>query len=182
MDTSYLAQQVNTIIGQLHGLFDEIGVPNHERDTRESEVSQSPSPRSKNDADTTVCLAQLFSALSEALHNQVRIVTAEKKEMVDEAQKMITTIRQMEASLDDNRPRREYQSEEDELKVTFPLTRCLQVLKEKHIQIGRLHRERYEQVKSMPQHHASYTASANTPSQSLSKRWSPTPPILNRHS
>jgi len=38
MDTSYLAQQVNTIIGQLHGLFDEIGVPNHDRETRESEV------------------------------------------------------------------------------------------------------------------------------------------------
>lgn len=38
MDTSYLAQQVNTIIGQLHGLFDEIGVPNHDRDAREEEV------------------------------------------------------------------------------------------------------------------------------------------------
>lgn len=69
--------------------------------------------------------------------------------MMDEAQKMITTIRQMEASLDDNKPRRERQSDEDQLKVTYPLTRCLQVLKEKHIQISRLHRERYEQVKSM---------------------------------
>ena len=38
MDTSYLAQQVNTIIGQLHGLFDEIGVPNHDREIREAEV------------------------------------------------------------------------------------------------------------------------------------------------
>lgn len=68
---------------------------------------------------------------------------------MDEVQKMITTIRQMEASLDDNKPRRERQSDEDQLKVTYPLTRCLQVLKEKHIQISRLHRERYEQVKSM---------------------------------
>lgn len=40
MDTSYLAQQVNTIIGQLHGLFDEIGVSNHDREAREAEVSQ----------------------------------------------------------------------------------------------------------------------------------------------
>lgn len=39
MDTSYLATQVSTIIGQLHGLFDEIGVPAHERESRESEVS-----------------------------------------------------------------------------------------------------------------------------------------------
>jgi protein regulator of cytokinesis 1 len=91
----------------------------------------------------------LFSALSEALNHQVRSVTAEKKEMIDEAQTMITTIRQMEASLDDAKPRRERLSDEDQLKVTFPLTRCLQVLREKHIQVSRMHRERFEQVKSM---------------------------------
>lgn len=39
MDTSYLSQQVNTIVSQLHGLFDEIGVSNHDREARESEVS-----------------------------------------------------------------------------------------------------------------------------------------------
>lgn len=39
MDTGYLSQQVTTIINQLHGYFDEIGVPSHERDSRESEVS-----------------------------------------------------------------------------------------------------------------------------------------------
>lgn len=38
MDTSYLTTQVSTIIGQLHGLFDEIGVPNRERESREAEV------------------------------------------------------------------------------------------------------------------------------------------------
>ena len=40
MDTSYLTTQVSTIIGQLHGLFDEIGVPAHERESRESEVGE----------------------------------------------------------------------------------------------------------------------------------------------
>jgi hypothetical protein len=39
MDTSYLSQQVTTIIERLHSFFDEIGVPTHERDSRESEVS-----------------------------------------------------------------------------------------------------------------------------------------------
>lgn len=39
MDTSYLSQQVTTIIGQLHNLFDEIGIPHNERDARESDVS-----------------------------------------------------------------------------------------------------------------------------------------------
>ena len=42
MDTSYLTTQVTTIIGQLHGLFDDIGVPNHERECRETEVSFNP--------------------------------------------------------------------------------------------------------------------------------------------
>ncbi|KAK3357094.1 microtubule associated protein-domain-containing protein [Lasiosphaeria hispida] len=136
MDTSYLAQQVNTIIGQLHGLFDEIGVPNHDREARESE---------------------LFAALSDALHNQVRIVTAEKKEMIEEAQKIVTTIRQMEASLDDSKPRRDYKAEDDDLKITYPLTRCLQILKEKHLQINRLHKERFEQVKKLVQALESYS-------------------------
>ncbi|KAL2169758.1 hypothetical protein VTG60DRAFT_5654 [Thermothelomyces hinnuleus] len=133
MDTSFLAQQVNTIIGQLHGLFDEIGVPHHDRDAREEEV---------------------FAALSDALNNQVRLVTAEKQEMIDEAQRMITQIRQMEASLDDSKPRRD---SDGNLKITYPLTRCLQVLKEKHTQVSRLHRERYEQVKKLAQALESYS-------------------------
>ncbi|KAK0673858.1 microtubule associated protein-domain-containing protein [Cercophora samala] len=134
MDTSYLAQQVNTIIGQLHGLFDEIGVSSHERESRE---------------------AELFSALSEALNNQVRLVTSEKKGMIEQAQKMITTIRQMEASLDDNTSRR---YEDEDMKITYPLTRCLKVLKEKQNQVSRLHRERFEQVKTLVQALESYSS------------------------
>ncbi|GJN68205.1 microtubule associated protein [Purpureocillium lilacinum] len=136
-NSSYLSQQVNSSINQLHGLFDEIGVPNHERESREQE---------------------LFEALSEALNNQVRLVTAEKKEMVDEAKKIITTMRQMEASLDDSKPSRRSFDEDDELKITYPLTRCLQVLKEKHIQISRLHKERFEQVKKLVDALESYSS------------------------
>lgn len=75
-------------------------------------------------------------------------MTAEKKDLIDEAQKLVTAIRQMEASLDDSRSGRDYRTEDDDLQITYPLTRCLQLLKEKHIQISRLHRERFEQVKS----------------------------------
>ncbi|KAL2753294.1 hypothetical protein ACRALDRAFT_1083045 [Sodiomyces alcalophilus JCM 7366] len=135
MDAGYLSQQVNSIIGQLHGLFDDIGVPNHDRDARESE---------------------LFDALSKALNDQVRLVTAEKEEMMAEAQKLITTIRQMEVSLDDSRTRRT--SEDDDLQITYPLTRCLQLLKERHIQIGRLHKERFEQVKKLVEALESYSS------------------------
>ena len=39
VDTSYLSQQVNSIINQLHGLFDDIGVSDNDRENRESEVS-----------------------------------------------------------------------------------------------------------------------------------------------
>lgn len=68
--------------------------------------------------------------------------------MVEEGQRIITTIRQMEASLDDAKGRQEQDAEDSDLKITYPLTRCLQVLKEKHQQISRLHKERFEQVKS----------------------------------
>lgn len=68
--------------------------------------------------------------------------------MIEEAKKIITTIRQMEASLDDSKPRRGEYQEEDEFKITYPLNRCVQGLREKHIQISRLHKERFEQVKS----------------------------------
>ena len=65
--------------------------------------------------------------------------------MVEEAQKIVTTIRQMETAIDDTQRRR---SDDEELQITYPLTRCLQYLKEKLGQISRLHKERFEQVKS----------------------------------
>ena len=58
----------------------------------------------------------------------------------------------MEAALEDNKPSEDYPSEDSELKVYAPLTRCVKGLKEKYIAIARIHRERFEQVKSMPQH------------------------------
>lgn len=75
----------------------------------------------------------------------MRLVTAEKKEMVDEAKKIITTIHQMETSLDDSKHSR---GRDEDVEITYPLNRCLLFLREKHTQIHRLHRERYEQVKS----------------------------------
>ena len=42
MDTGYLSQQVTTIINQLHTFFDDIGLPSHERDSREAEVRRRP--------------------------------------------------------------------------------------------------------------------------------------------
>lgn len=68
--------------------------------------------------------------------------------MTEEAQRIITTIRQMETSLNDNKTRRDYESDDDGLQITMPLTRCLQTLKEKHLTISKLHRERFEQVQS----------------------------------
>ncbi|KAF2438319.1 protein regulator of cytokinesis 1 [Karstenula rhodostoma CBS 690.94] len=136
MDTSYLAQQVTTIIGQLHGLFDEIGVASHERDSRE---------------------AELFSALSETLHSQLKQTTNEKHEMTEEAERLISTIRQMEASLDDNKPNPNYDVEDD-LEVTYPLTRCLKELKEKYSSVSKLHRERFEQVRKLAEALESYAS------------------------
>lgn len=91
---------------------------------------------------------QLFAALSDTLNNQVKSVTAEKKKMLDDANRIINVIRQMEASLDQSSTRHHCSDEDDELRITFPLSRCLKKLKEKQVQVGRLHRERFEQVKS----------------------------------
>lgn len=77
----------------------------------------------------------------------MRIVAAEKNELTEEANRIIATIRQMEMSLDDTKKGQDYEAA-DGLKVTYPLSRCLQTLKEKYHQISRIHRERFEQVKS----------------------------------
>ena len=72
----------------------------------------------------------------------------EKSELTEEAHRIIKTVRQMEASLEDEKLSNVYQLEDNDLRVTVPLTRCLQDLKEKHNSIAKLHRERFEQVKS----------------------------------
>lgn len=73
---------------------------------------------------------------------------SEKSELTEEANRIIKTIKQMESSLEDRSSDNDYQLDETDLKVTAPLTRCLQSLKEKHNAIARIHRERFEQVKS----------------------------------
>ena len=72
----------------------------------------------------------------------------EKNGLVEEAHRIIKTIRQMEGSLEDHKSNNDYDLEDKELKVTAPLSRCLQELKEKHNCIAKIHRERFEQVKS----------------------------------
>ena len=51
-------------------------------------------------------------------------------------------------SLEDNKSNNDYPLEDDALKVTIPLARCLKGLKEKYNTIAKIHRERSEQVKS----------------------------------
>ena len=103
-------------------------------------------------------MLQLFSALSETLHNQLNLVAKEKHELTEEAQRLIKTIRQMERSLDDTRPNDDYESERDGLKVSYPLLDCIQHLKDKHHTISKLHRERYEQVKKLVEALESYAS------------------------
>ena len=71
--------------------------------------------------------------------------SSEKHELTEEAEKLITTIKQMHIGLDGKDAA--YQLEE-ELQVTYPLKPCLQALKERHKSVNKAHRERYEQVKS----------------------------------
>lgn len=98
-------------------------------------------------SSTADSVSQLFSALSETLHNQLRQVTNEKHEMTEEAHRLAKTIRQMEASLEDNKANPNHEDRDDE-HITYPLTRCLQGLKEKYNHVSKMHRERFEQVRS----------------------------------
>lgn len=68
--------------------------------------------------------------------------------MIEEARRLIKTIRQLEASLDGTAQPSEHDTGDAELKLFFPLLPCLQALKEKHSIVAKLHRERFEQVKS----------------------------------
>jgi protein regulator of cytokinesis 1 len=68
--------------------------------------------------------------------------------MTEEAQRIITTIRQMDVSINGPKDKHGYDHEDDDLRVTVPLIQCLQSLKEKHQQVSRIHKERFEQVKS----------------------------------
>ena len=75
-------------------------------------------------------------------------LNSEKNELTEEAHRIIKTIRQMEVSLEDEKRNNDYPLEDDELKVTIPLARCIKHLKEKYNTIAKIHRERFEQVKS----------------------------------
>lgn len=101
---------------------------------------------------------QLFAALSDTLHNHLRQVNAEKTRLTEEAQKIITTIQQMEASLDDEGQNGGYDLGTTGLGVTYPLGQCLRDLKEKYNAVSRLHRERFEQVKKLVQALESYSS------------------------
>jgi Ase1/PRC1/MAP65 family protein len=103
-------------------------------------------------------MSQLFSALSDTLHNHLRQVSSEKSRLTEEAQKIITTIKQMEGSLDDEKQNGGYDLETTSLSVTYPLNQCLRDLKEKYNAVSRLHRERFEQVKKLVQALESYSS------------------------
>lgn len=78
--------------------------------------------------------------------------------MTEEAQKIITTIKQMEASLDDEKQNSEYDLGNTSSCITYPLNQCLRDLKEKYNTVSRLHRERFEQVKKLVQALESYSS------------------------
>ena len=75
-------------------------------------------------------------------------LVSEKAGLTEEAHRIIKTIKQMEASLEDKKLNQTYQLEDQELKVTIPLTHCLSELKEKYNTVAKIHSERFEQVKS----------------------------------
>lgn len=70
----------------------------------------------------------------------------EKAGLEEEAQQVITSIQQLSASLEDE-PRDKAAYSKD-LKITYPLRDCIDTLRERLGAVQRLHKERFEQVKS----------------------------------
>lgn len=68
--------------------------------------------------------------------------------MEDEAQRLITAIQHMEKSLVDEKANGQYQLDHDALRISYPLNRCLSFLREEHGALSKLHKERFEQVRS----------------------------------
>lgn len=79
--------------------------------------------------------------------------------MVEQAQRIILNIKQMEASLDGPKASDRDDSTRD-LSVSYPLTRCLQNLNQKHTTIAKMHKERFEQVKSAYRRHLTIAMSS----------------------
>lgn len=72
----------------------------------------------------------------------------EKHDLTDEARRLIKSIRQMEAALVDDKPNRDSDYQDSDLSITLPLRDCITSLKEKQNTVSKIHRERYEQIKS----------------------------------
>lgn len=68
--------------------------------------------------------------------------------MTEEAQKLITAIRQLEASLIDEKANGQYNLNDADLRIKYPLNQCLNFLREKYGALSKLHKERFEQVRS----------------------------------
>jgi protein regulator of cytokinesis 1 len=74
--------------------------------------------------------------------------TREKHDLTDEARRLIKSIRQMEAALVDDKPHRDSDHQDSDLNITLPLRDCITSLREKQNTVSKIHRERYEQIKS----------------------------------
>jgi protein regulator of cytokinesis 1 len=75
-------------------------------------------------------------------------VYSEKNDMTEEAHRLLKSIKQMEGSLDDSARGSICDANGQDLRITYPLTRCISTLTEKYNLIYKLHQERGEQVKS----------------------------------
>ncbi|RKF73623.1 Anaphase spindle elongation protein 1 [Golovinomyces cichoracearum] len=135
MNKGNLSSQITGVIEKLNFVYEEIGIPCHERETRESEM---------------------FATLSHILNDYVRKATIEKNDLMEEAKIIIKTIKQMEDSLEDKKSHTDHK--DDDVKITYPLKQCLKDLKRKHLQTSKLHKERFEEIKELVQALKSYSS------------------------
>lgn len=122
---SLLANELANVIDTLQGLFDEIGLACHERESREANV---------------------YAALSATLQDQLRTVSQDKTKIADECRQLKSQIKQLQHSLGDIV---DYDNDDEESSINVPLLKCLQGLKEKHKMVKKRHAERYDSIKKL---------------------------------
>ncbi|KAK9365804.1 microtubule associated protein-domain-containing protein [Lipomyces kononenkoae] len=122
---SYISSQLIVINDKLQLLYDEIGISEDERNTRER---------------------NLYSAVSHALEQQVEEVTAEKENLFKSCQELREQLLTMMAALQDVQDINLSCEAGGDLEIKPPLMTAFETLSKKHLELKGLYSQRYQKA------------------------------------
>ncbi|KAK9467851.1 microtubule associated protein-domain-containing protein [Lipomyces arxii] len=123
---SYISSQLTVINDKLQLLYDEIGIAEDERDSRERE---------------------LYSAVQNALEQQVEDVTLEKQKLYDSCVTLKEQLTKMNVALQDVQEINIH--DDDDLEIKPPLLVSYHTLKQRHLELQEQYEDRYKNVQEL---------------------------------